>query len=90
VDLPRLLTLVRARPDLQLIPPGSLKLDLRHDGGKAPSRPKAAWWTARATAGAVTAGFSKAELQREAPADPRAEGGLLERVQGVLDALSDE
>jgi transcription-repair coupling factor (superfamily II helicase) len=89
VDLPRLLGLVRDRPELQLIPPGSLKLDLRHQPGKAPSRPKAAWWTARATAGTVTAGFSKAEIQREAPADARADRGLLERVQGVLDALSD-
>ena len=34
VDVARLLTLVRARPDLQLVPPGSLKLDLRHGGGR--------------------------------------------------------
>ena len=32
VDLARLLTLVRGRPDLQLVPPGSLKLDLRQEG----------------------------------------------------------
>ena len=89
VDLPRLLTLVRGRTDLQLVPPGSLKLDLRQESaaGALSSR---AWWTARATAGEVTPGFSKAELERRAPDDPRAEGGLLDRVLGVLLALSDE
>jgi transcription-repair coupling factor (superfamily II helicase) len=89
VDLPRLLTLVRGRTDLQLVPPGSLKLDLRQEGA-AGGRSSRAWWTARATAGEVTPGFSKAELERRAPDDPRAEGGLLDRVLGVLLALSDE
>ena len=89
VDLARLLTLVRGRPDLQLVPPGSLKLDLRHEAAAelAGSR---AWWTARATAGEVTPGFSKAEVERRAPDDPRAEGGLLDRVLGVLIALGDD
>ena len=87
VDLPRLLTLVRSRQDLQLVPPGSLKLDVRQ--GAPAGRSSRAWWTARATAGEVTSGFSKAEIQREAPEDPRAEGGLLDRVLGVLTALSD-
>ncbi len=89
VDLPRLLTLVRGRTDLQLVPPGSLKLDLRQEGA-AGARSSRAWWTARATAGEVTPGFSKAELERRAPDDPRADGGLLDRVLGVLIALSDE
>jgi transcription-repair coupling factor (superfamily II helicase) len=90
VDLPRLLNLVRTHPELQLVPPGSLKLDLKHDLPKPPGeRPKPAWWTARATAGEVTSGFTKGDIQREAQADPRAEGGLLARVLGVLDALSD-
>ena len=38
VDVPRLLTLVRARPDLQLVPPGSLKLDLRKEGAAEATR----------------------------------------------------
>ncbi len=88
VDLPRLLTLVRSRQDLQLIPPGSLKLDVRQ-GAPVGKRTSRAWWTARATAGEVTAGFTKAEIQREVAEDPRAEGGLLDRVLGVLLALSD-
>jgi transcription-repair coupling factor (superfamily II helicase) len=90
VDLPRLLTLVRSRPDLQLVPPGSLKLDVRQGSVDPGGRGRRAWWTARATAGEVTGGFTKAEIQREAPDDPRAQGGLLERVLGVLMTLSDQ
>ena len=90
VDLARLLTLVRGRADLQLVPPGSLKLDLRQEGAAELARSSRAWWTARATAGVVTPGFSKAEVERRAPDDPRAEGGLLDRVLGVLIALSDD
>ena len=90
VDLPRLVNLVRARPELQLIPPGSLKQDLRQEGAAPAKKSKAAWWTARATAGEVTAGFSKAEITRAAPTDAKSDGGLLERVLGVLEALSDE
>ena len=90
VDLPRLVNLVRERPELQLIPPGSLKQDLKRDEAPPSRRPKPAWWTARATAGEVTAGFSKAEITRAAPTDARSDGGLLERVLGVLEALSDD
>ncbi|MGD9904139.1 MAG: transcription-repair coupling factor [Vicinamibacterales bacterium] len=89
VDLARLLSLVRGRSDLHLVPPGSLKLDLRQEGAADATRSSRAWWTARATAGAVRPGFSKAELERAAPEDPRAEGGLLDRVLGVLIALTD-
>ena len=88
VDLPRLLTLVRSRQDLLLVPPGSLKLDVRQ-GAPAAGKGRRGWWTARATAGEVTSGFTKAEIQREVADDPRAEGGLLDRVLGVLLALSD-
>jgi transcription-repair coupling factor (superfamily II helicase) len=89
VDLARLLTLVRGRPDLQLVPPGSLKLDVRQEGAAEAVRTSRAWWTARATAGEVAPGFSKAELERQEPDDPRAEGGLLDRVLGVFNALTD-
>jgi hypothetical protein len=82
------LTLVRSRQDLLLVPPGSLKLDVRQ-GAPAAGKGRRGWWTARATAGEVTPGFTKAEIQREVADDPRAEGGLLDRVLGVLLALSD-
>ena len=45
------------------------------------------WWTARATAGEVAPGFSKQEILKELPADPRAPGGLYERIGGLLEEL---
>ena len=45
------------------------------------------WWTARAKEGAVTPGFSKAEILRKPEADPRAEGGMFDRLEGLLQAL---
>ena len=44
--------------------------------GVKPPSPSAqpAWWTARATAGEVTPGFTKAEILKTAPEDPRAPG----------------
>jgi hypothetical protein len=61
-------------------------------GGALPRRPqrKPAWWVARATAGAVTPGFSKEEILKAAPEDPRAPDGVLDRVTGLLLALTDE
>ncbi len=58
-------------------------------GRRAPARPSAApsWWTARATAGEVTAGFTKQEILRRPEADPRAEGGMFTRIEGLLRAL---
>ena len=85
VDLARLLTLVRGRPDLQLVPPGSLKLDLRQEGAaEAAPEPAGPGGRPGPPAGQVAPGFSKAELERQQPDDPRAEGGLLDRVLGVL------
>jgi transcription-repair coupling factor (superfamily II helicase) len=62
---------------------------LDRPGRKAPARPAAApsWWTARATAGEVTGGFTKEEILRRPEADPRAEGGMFARVDGLLRAL---
>ena len=45
------------------------------------------WWTARATAGAVTTGFSKAEMLRKPEADPRAESGMFARLEELLRTL---
>ncbi len=98
-----LFRLVQERQDIQLTPPATLKLDLRKlptDGGRPavasrPLRgykaalPKASWWTARATAGEVTPGFSRDEILRPAKEDPRGEGGVFSRVSGLLRELSE-
>jgi hypothetical protein len=57
--------------------------------GRRPQR-KPAWWAARATTGAVTPGFSKSEILKAAPEDPRAPDGVLDRVTSLLLALADE
>jgi transcription-repair coupling factor (superfamily II helicase) len=53
-----------------------------------PKRPPA-WWTARATAGEVTPGFTKAEILKAAPEDPRALDGVLAKVTEFLEDLRD-
>ena len=45
------------------------------------------WWTARATAGEVTPGFSKEAILRPEKEDPRGSSGVLTRVRDVLGAL---
>jgi transcription-repair coupling factor (superfamily II helicase) len=74
---------------------------IRHDGrpdtlrSRGVSTPRSAkarsstasWWTARATSGAVTPGFSKEEILKPPKEDPRAEGGLFDRVGGLLEDL---
>jgi hypothetical protein len=45
------------------------------------------WWTARATAGEVVPGFSKAEILRPQAEDPRAADGVFTKVAGLLGEL---
>lgn len=91
LDPAYLLRLVQARSDIQLAPPATLKLDLQADGKPASKKrgSAASWWTARARAGEVTAGFSKDEILRAEKEDPRAEGGVFSRVSGLLRDLSE-
>src|SRR5688500_60469 len=51
---------------------------------RRPGEPEASWWTARATAGQVTAGFTKEEILRKPEANPRAEGGMFARLEELL------
>jgi transcription-repair coupling factor (superfamily II helicase) len=52
--------------------------------------PPPSWWTARARSGDVTPGFSKEAILRPAKEDPRAPGGVFERVGGLLSELLDQ
>ena len=116
VDPMRLIGMVQERADLTLLPPSTVKLDLRPAppkpaGGDKPSglsgpksplqklaeargprpipKPKRppAWWAARATTGEVTPGFTKAEILKAAPEDPRAPDGVLAKVTAFLEDL---
>jgi len=84
-----------------LVPPATLRLELETPQGANPSRPgqggrkgrskggesAPGWWTARATAGEVTAGFTKGENRRKSEADPRAAGGMFATLEELLRAL---
>ncbi len=95
-----LFRIVQERSDVALVPPATLKLDLR----AAPSAPRrtapaasgtrpkpkgdavaaGSWWTARARTGEVTAGFTRDEILRPAKEDPRGETGVFTRVGALL------
>ena len=47
------------------------------------------WWTARAREQEVRPGFSKAEILKAKPDDPRASGGVFERVGGLFSEMLD-
>jgi transcription-repair coupling factor (superfamily II helicase) len=98
-----LLRVVQDRGDVVLLPPATIKLDLRahekHGGASRRSTGQlvrkggdpvagGSWWAARARAGEVAPGFSREEILRPAKEDPRAEGGLFTRVGGLLRELS--
>ena len=128
LDPAMLVQLVQRRPDVTLVPPSGVRLDMKH--GAEPRRPQpgqqagrkaqidaspwantgqkpvsstdflrrrpggrdetaapASWWTTRATAGEVTAGFSKAEILKADPQDPRGASGVFTRVGGLLSDL---
>ncbi|MDP2324881.1 MAG: hypothetical protein Q8N51_12760, partial [Gammaproteobacteria bacterium] len=103
VDPMRLIGMVQERADLTLLPPSTVKLDLRAaqpkpripdpgprtPAGKAALKPKRppAWWAARATTGEVTPGFTKAEILKAVPEDPRAPDGVLAKVTEFLEDL---
>jgi transcription-repair coupling factor (superfamily II helicase) len=54
---------------------------------RTPTDSRESWWPARATAGQVTAGFSRDEILRRPEGDPRAAGGAFSRVAALLEAL---
>ena len=90
VEPTHVITMVRERGDLQLLPPSTLKMDMKKHQARQPfrrERREPAWWTARATSGEVAPGFSKAEILRPKEEDPRAPGGILQRAEELLESL---
>jgi transcription-repair coupling factor (superfamily II helicase) len=96
-----LFRVVQERGDIVLIPPGTIKLDLKTAEARPKPRPVPArkgkggdpvaggsWWAARAKGGEVTPGFTRAEIMKPANEDPRSEGGVFVRVSGLLRELS--
>jgi transcription-repair coupling factor (superfamily II helicase) len=56
--------------------------------GRSTEQSGQSWWTKRATA-EVGPGFTKENLTRQAAEDPRTQGGLFDRVFGLLTDLTD-
>jgi hypothetical protein len=98
-----MLKVVGARGDTTIVPPASIKMDLRRPrqtsgpsptpapiGTKVKARQSTgqSWWTARATAGEVRAGFTKEEILKPPKEDPDAPGGVFTRVRGLLGELT--
>ena len=84
----------RSRPETEGCGPARSPRPRPDGGSRRPSgRPEArlvgeaSWWTARATAGEVTAGFTKEEILRKPEANPRAEGGMFARLEELLTGL---
>ena len=75
----------RPRPVVKAPPPQPSRPGQRKGAGPPPP---GSWWTARATTGEVRAGFTKEEILRKPEADPRAEGGMFARLEGLLRSLS--
>jgi hypothetical protein len=115
LNVERMIKVVGGRGDTTLVPPSTIKIDLKapvgpvgvpttrsaagqKGGMAAPSAggsktkslrqgASASWWTARATAGEVRAGFSKEEILKPPKEDPNAPDGVFSRVRGLLQDL---
>ncbi|MEZ5316684.1 MAG: transcription-repair coupling factor [Vicinamibacterales bacterium] len=100
LDPAMLFRLVEERPDLTLLPPAVMKMDMdrpmslkqRGSGIKPNAGDEEAedtsWWSARARSGEVTPGFSRETMLAPSEPDPSAPGGLFERLDTVLQRLS--
>ena len=63
------------------LPPGARGKDGRGDTTQS-------WWTAAASAGEVRPRFSRDEILKKPPRDPKGHGGMFERLERLLTALS--
>jgi transcription-repair coupling factor (superfamily II helicase) len=68
--------------------PKPLALSPKKSGKYANAAPS--WWVARAREAEVKPGFTKADILRPAKEDPRAPGGVFERVGALLSDLLDQ
>ena len=70
------------RPPVPAVRPGSVSARKQRRSDIAPS-----WWTARAQEAEVRPGFTKAEILKPRQDDPRAPGGVFERLGGLLSEM---
>ena len=68
--------------------PGPIGLGVIGTKVKARQSSNSSWWTARATAGEVTPGFTKEQILKPPKEDPNAPGGVFAMVRGLLAELA--
>jgi transcription-repair coupling factor (superfamily II helicase) len=106
-DPARLIRFLRGQPDVTVVPPSAMRLDLKARSQPAPPMgrgtrgmrsfdrpasgvPAGSWWTARALEGDIKPGFSKEAILKPAREDPRAPGGVFDRVGDLLSAMLEQ
>jgi hypothetical protein len=78
------------KPREKSVPRPETRIPSHGKGGQKLQAASPSWWTARARTGEVTPGFTKAEILKPAKDDPRAPGGVFERVGQLLSELLGE
>ena len=86
LDPAHLIALVQVRPDLTLMPPGVVKMDLQATETVKNVTTEQSWWTKRVTEGQVSSGFSKREILQTDYV--RITDNIFEQVNGLLEELS--
>ena len=81
-------TAVKPRPQPSTLSPQPSAISQKKRGRYADAAPS--WWVARAREGEVKPGFTKADILRPAKEDPRAPGGVFERVGALLSDLLEQ
>lgn len=99
LDLGRFAEWVHHRPNVTLVPPGILKVDLRDHS--TPQRVegmpldsmidsgKGSWWTAQALTGSLKSGFIHKDHRKPVEVDPLVSGGLFHNIVSLLTELRD-
>ena len=98
LNVEHLIRVIGARGDARLVPPSTIRLDLagsvrlaraepRRGQADRAKKPAPSWWTARATAGEVKAGFSKEAILKPPKEDPGATEDVFARVRSLLSEL---
>jgi transcription-repair coupling factor (superfamily II helicase) len=99
LDLGRFAEWVQCRPNVTLVPPGILKVDLqdqsttqRFEGGSLDSMidlGNGSWWTARSMTGSLQSRFTHEGNRKPVEVDPLVSGGLFHKIVSLLTELRD-